>query len=114
MYMESKFFLFIEQSVAIIYIIINIVISKWVRMRGIKNQNERRISNISNFHALLKEEEWNQSDDAWKHLWYTKNDLNERYQVSVLCQVFSFCKEDCQHRQVYDKYYRILDIFQVQ
>jgi hypothetical protein len=83
-------------------------------MRGIKNQNERRIGNISKFHALLKDEEWNQCDDAWKHLWYPKNDLNERYQVSILCQVFSFCKEDCQHRQVYDKYYRILDIFQVQ
>jgi hypothetical protein len=26
-----------------------------VRMRGIKNQNERRISNILNFHALLNE-----------------------------------------------------------
>jgi hypothetical protein len=75
---EVNFFLFIEQSVAIMYININIVISKWVCMRGIKNQNERRISNISKFHALLKEEEWNQCDDAWKHLWYPKNDLNER------------------------------------
>jgi hypothetical protein len=33
-------------------------------MRGIKNQNEGRISHIPKFHALLKEEEWNQSDDA--------------------------------------------------
>lgn len=50
-------------------------------------------------------------------LWYWKNDLNKKYHVSVLCQVFYFCKEDYQYCQVYDMcpiFYRILNIFQIQ